>query len=247
MLACCLVELAEPAETQYDVHFKIGKIPVRIHPIFWLGAVLLGGALRGAGPAHVAMWVAAVTLSIVVHELGHALAAKAYGWSPRIVLHGLGGLAIYRPGQQSWLSRVAIAAAGPGAGFILGGVVVGIAVLTGHSVILPLVKLKIGTGPLLDGRLGLFVGMMTFINVFWGLVNLLPVQPLDGGHILAAILQKSRPRDGLTLSYQVSIGVAITVAVISLVTLGELFLAVMFGFLAYSAWSTLQQLRAAGY
>ncbi len=85
--------LAEPPPGQGDIHFRIFGIPVRVHPFFWLIAVLL--VIRGdPKPAQVLIWVAAMFVSILIHELGHAWLQRRYGGRPRIVLYGMGGLAI---------------------------------------------------------------------------------------------------------------------------------------------------------
>ena len=71
-------------------HFHVLGIPVRIEPFFWIAAVLLAYNLGDA--RLILMWVAVVLVSVLVHELGHAVALKAFGQSSVIVLHGFGGL-----------------------------------------------------------------------------------------------------------------------------------------------------------
>ena len=140
------MELAEPAHSNLDVHFRIGRIPGRVHWSFWLFTTLLGVVDPHASVVSVSLWIAAVFISIVVHELGHALAARAYGMAPRIVLYGMGGLAVFRPVRKSWISRVLIAAAGPGAGFLLAGLVVALGVALGYSVRLDPLNFRVGDG-----------------------------------------------------------------------------------------------------
>lgn len=240
--------LAEPQSTKFDVHFKIGKIPVRVHPLFWVISLAFGAwAVRGAG-IHIfvgmALWTAAVFVSILVHELGHALTAKAHGWPPRIVLHSMGGLAIYTPTRQTRKARILIDFMGPGAGFILGGIIVAAVLISGHSLeLIPGVGPRLGSGPdfrLGGGRLELFILFMLYVNIFWGLLNLMPVQPLDGGHICQAILEKHRPRDAWALSLKIGIGVSAALAIAALGWRGDIYLAVMFGFLGYNNYQMLQ-------
>ena len=108
--------LNEPPRSQYDLNFSLLGIPVRVHPLFWLVAVLLG--IRGnEDPVPILIWVGVVFVSILVHELGHALTARWYGWEPWITLHSFGGLASYRPTFHDPTSRIVITLAGPGAGF----------------------------------------------------------------------------------------------------------------------------------
>src|SRR4051812_19701946 len=98
---------------------KIGSIPVRIRGQFLLMAVLLGMTERD--PAKLAIWVAIVVVSIVIHELGHALVGKAFGLQPRIELYGMGGVTFFDGGDRqniSTVKSVAISVAGAFAGFL---------------------------------------------------------------------------------------------------------------------------------
>ena len=248
--------LSEPNPTKFDVHFRVGKIPVRIHPMFWLLTLILGAVTaQGQPPAvmvtTILLWVAAVFISILVHELGHALTAKAYGYPPRIILHGMGGLAAFVPDRRlTRRAKILIDFMGPGAGFILGGVILAAILLTGHSVAIPGLPIEIGNGESFTaggGRLELFVMFMLYVNIFWGLLNLAPILPLDGGHITQAVIQKYRPRDGLRLSIQVSIVFAGVVAVAALFAWNSLFMAMLFGMLGFNNFQLLQQLKAQGY
>jgi Zn-dependent protease len=117
------VLLGEPARTEYDWNFQLLGIPIRVSPWFWALAALLGLQATSNDFPLLLMWVLAVLLSIVVHELGHSLCFRYYRIHSHIVLYHFGGLAIpdsfqasmgyggrSRPGQQ-----LAIAAAGPAA------------------------------------------------------------------------------------------------------------------------------------
>jgi Zn-dependent protease len=241
------VLLAEPASTKWDLSFSVRDIPVRIHPLFWVVTLILGAVVPGATVITVVLWVSAVFVSILVHELGHAFIARAHGWPPRVTLYGMGGLAAYNPTRHTISSRIFIAFAGPGAGFVLGGLILAGILLTGHSVTLPALPIEIGSGPPMAGRLGLFVNYMLFVNIFWGLINLAPIQPLDGGTIATAVIEKFRPRHALRLSMQVSVGAAVALAVIGLIIYRSPFIVVMFAMLGYNSWQMLQQIKAQGY
>ena len=158
-----------------------------MHWSFWLFTTLLG-VVDPASVVSVSLWIAAVFISIVVHELGPALAARAYGMALGSSLrHGRAGR--ISTGAQE-LGLVLIAAAGPGPGFLLAGLVVALGVALGYSVRLDPLNFRVGDGTLIDGRMGLFVRDLLFVNVFWGILNLLPIQPLDEGDITAAILAR---------------------------------------------------------
>jgi stage IV sporulation protein FB len=180
------------SETPYDLRFRLLGIPVRVHPIFWLISAMLGWEPNNL-PLVVA-WVGCVFVSILVHEYGHGLTAKAFGSSPSIVLWGLGGLCYSQSERQTPLQRLAIVAMGPGAGFILCAVVMlGASLLFGVSPREHLETvaelLRIGSGsPTLDAKLRSEMALnvyrnLVWINMMWGLVNLLPIWPLDGGRI----------------------------------------------------------------
>ena len=112
--------LGEPPRTQADLNFSLLGIPVRVHPLFWLVALLLGRNLGDAGS--VLSWIVAVFLSILIHELGHAAVMRAYGFHPWITLYGFGGLASYDHGNayrskgSQPLGQILICLAGPAAG-----------------------------------------------------------------------------------------------------------------------------------
>ena len=114
------VPFADPAPTQADLHFRLFGIPVRIHPFFWVIAVILGQ--HSPKPADLLVWVAAMLLSIIVHEMGHAVMQQYWGGRPRIVLYGFGGLASAEGVRLTPWRQVAISLAGPAAGFVLAGI-----------------------------------------------------------------------------------------------------------------------------
>lgn len=195
--------LGNAAPTPFDLRFPVFGIPVRVHPLFWaLAAIItwhpddLNTTLLG---------VACVFVSILIHELGHALFALHYGWPPEIVLYVFGGYATYSPGWGHTTGRkVTISFAGPGAGFILYGVIWLIEWLVIHFRLVPFDA---------ESRyLWQFFGFMKYINLWWGLMNLLPVYPLDGGQISRELFTHWRPRDGLEMSLKLSLLVGGAVA-----------------------------------
>jgi Zn-dependent protease len=231
--------LAEPQPTQADLHFHIFGIPVRVHPFFWVVAFLLG--MRDSDPVSVLIWVAAVFISILVHELGHAFAARAHGWPPRITLYSFGGFATYSPTYHTPRSQILISAAGPAAGFALAAAVMLALHLSGHKVDLVTSGLLIYVDftPFTAQHVNHFVFDLLQINILWGLVNLLPVYPLDGGHIARELLLLANASTGIKQSLWLSVVTAAGLAVYA-VTQGELFITLMFGMLAYGSYTTLR-------
>lgn len=111
---------SDASPTPYDLRFELFGFPVRIHPGFWLISVILGMNLP---PRLLPAWVAAVVVSILVHELGHAVLQRRFGGRPWIVLYTFGGYSATNTVDRVWWKNVLIALAGPFAGFALWGVV----------------------------------------------------------------------------------------------------------------------------
>lgn len=194
--------------TPYDLRFRLFGIPVAVSPWFWLAALVTGWQPDSRDHLDLfVIWVVCFFVSILVHEMGHALTALACGWPPQVYLYGFGGLAVYRPTSGHTTGRsVLISFAGPGAGFLLYGLI--------HVI----TRLLVASGRLqmLDNawllRLVAFLDDMEFINWYWGLVNLLPVLPLDGGRISEAIFRRVRPWDGARLAAMLGVIVGAGVA-----------------------------------
>ena len=223
-------------------------IPVRIHWMFWLMALVLGSNSEGA--KELLIWVAALLVSILVHELGHAAVMRMYGLQPSITLYGMGGVTTHNWAQPFGvrpvlgpLEQIAVSLAGPMAGFLLAGAVCGGIVLSGHRLLvhfgLPyginVIPLEIGSLLLTD-----LIRQILFISIFWGLVNLMPVYPLDGGQIARELLMLVNPRDGFRQSLMLSTMVGVLLALVGWVLWQSMFAAFLFGFLAYQSFAMLQ-------
>ncbi|MDP6445504.1 MAG: hypothetical protein QF805_17015, partial [Pirellulaceae bacterium] len=236
--------LSEPPRTQADLLFQIGGIPVRVSPFFWLVALLLGDTSSGA---NFVIWIASVFISILIHELGHAVLMRRYGFAPRIVLHHMGGLAI--PDQKTsggvksgpW-TQIIISLAGPAAGLALG------------AIVFVLAKQQDFTWrwepPFISARheadhLAVVVGDLLYINVLWSIVNLFPVHPLDGGQVARELLLMHNTRQGIVRSFYLSIGTAAAVA-IGFVAVGQWTAALLFFVLGALNVVNLRQFRQFG-
>lgn len=246
--------IGEPPPTQADLHFRLFGIPIRVHPFFWIVSLLL---VMGQGdkldPADALIWVAVVFVSILVHELGHAFTMRRYGGRPRITLYSLGGLASCDDCDRSPSRQIIISLAGPVAGFLLAAALVVLLNVTGHTAGIALssdgvesgtvpVGLILVTGyfePLTSHIANLLVFYLLWVNVAWGLVNLLPIYPLDGGRIARELFTLRQPRRGIVRSLWLSIAAAGLMAVYGLY-LQSFFILLMFGLLAYSNYQALQ-------
>lgn len=157
--------------------FSLFRIPVSIRGSFLLIAALLG--FRLGDPVFIAAWVALVFFSILIHELGHALVARSLGAEVEIELNGVGGLTRWNVPKDEFGPgrRALVAASGSAVGVAFGGLVWLVASQFG-----PYDRL---TAFVLDN--------LIFVNLFWGLLNWLPIRPLDGGHLLISLLEKIAP------------------------------------------------------
>ena len=252
----------EPQRTDYDVNFQVMDFPVRVHPLFWLVALILGASgvwtdqgevLPNAGMMLVS-WVSVMFVSILVHELGHSMVMRHFAQSSHIVLYMLGGLSIpdgsfnsfSRPRRHTRLNDILISLAGPGAGFLLAGLTVLLIYAIGGRF-----QIEIRNFPLFfyaefpeetSLALRVFVTDLLFVNVFWGLVNLLPVFPLDGGQVSRNLFEQMDPGNGLVRSLWLSITTAVGIAIVSWVYLHGRLMPLMFISLAASNYMTLQQI-----
>ena len=243
--------LTEPNPTAYDLHFKVLGIPVRVHPLFWLISFLMG--FHPDDPKQAFLWMAVVFLSILLHEMGHALLIRYFGWSPSVVLYSFGGLAVYnspysptfqpytgqRPRQTPW-SQILISFAGPLAGFIVAGLVLAVLLLTGTSSIIVLgdAVIRLPGEPLPNFYMNLFVYYLLYVNIFWGLVNLLPIYPLDGGQISRELFLMADGESGLRHSLMLSLVCAIGIAVLGFMWEYR-FIPILFALLAFSNFQQL--------
>ncbi len=180
------------------MRFSLFGIPVEIQMSFWLIAALLDidTVLRGQHKFLILVWVAVVFFSIMIHELGHALAMMRHGMRPEITLHMLGGLtSSHGMNRLTRRQRIFVSFAGPLAGFALAALVF-LVTIVAPSLVAPL--------PADAGKVSLVVQaavlQLLWVNFGWGIINLIPVLPLDGGHILEDILGPTRTRITATLS-----------------------------------------------
>ncbi len=251
--------LMEPRPTDYDLSFRIGRVPVRVHPMFWVVSAIMGLA-PGSPPDGrlLVLWIGAVFVSILIHELGHVWAMHRFGEAGRIVLYGFGGLAI-SDGAGRWGRRrtpreqVIISLAGPGAGFVFIGVVLGAFYAAGGRFAMEFGLPHIIGFERIDPppNTGYYFLVMMLdlwhVNFYWGLVNLLPIYPLDGGQVSRELFSLHAPHAGILRSLVLSTMVAGLLAVVCLVQFDRRFLAFFFGILALNNYFALRQLYGGGF
>ena len=243
--------LGEPARTPADLHFRLFGIPVRVHPFFWIVSLLLGMGGGPADPVNSLIFVAVVFVSVLVHEFGHALMQRYYGGHPWITLYGLGGLASCDDCDRSPGAQILILLAGPGAGFLLAGLVVAFLASLGRVAGFDLDLMPVQWTPFdlpyyqANNKLSPqdeLIWDLLLVNILWGLINLLPVYPLDGGQIAREVFTLRAARAGIIRSLQLSIATAAVVACYALLQ-KQVYVGLMFGFLAYGSFRALSEYR----
>jgi len=238
--------LDEPPPSQGDLRFSLLGVPVRVSPLFWIVSVMLGLGATGGQVTAIAIWTGAAFVSILVHEMGHALAAKSYGWPPSVMLHGLGGLTMYRPTYHDARSRIAITLAGPMAGFALAALTILALQASGHDVTLTWSRYSLVDFDRLPYRAAnILVVFLLYINIFWGLINLLPVLPLDGGQIARELIGLVTHDGGVRQALWLSIAMAVVVGVFAWLYV-DTYLGLLFGYLAYQNYATLSTFGSSG-
>jgi len=248
------MNLAEPQPTPADLHFELAGIGVRVSPWFWLGSALFGWRAcqwlaegdQRALVQYLLIWIGVVFVSLLVHEFGHALAYRNFGQPAHVVLYHFGGLAIptiwgrrhLRPFQ-----RLLVSAAGPLAQLCFAAMIIAGLKFAGLVVPFPI--------PAIGERLGFYEGapfaspfalavfaFLLEVNVFWPLLNLVPVPPLDGGQIVREGLFAAGVNDAARVAGWIGIVAGGAVAWWGF-TGNQEFLGIMFAMLAISCFQNL--------
>ncbi|HEY8039296.1 MAG TPA: hypothetical protein VIF15_05855, partial [Polyangiaceae bacterium] len=196
---------------------------------FFLIAVVFGAA-AGADLLRIGTWAAIVFVSVMLHELGHAMMGMAFGLEPRIDLHGMGGTTSWStPRALSTARRIAISLAGPGAGFVVAAIV----------------RFGLGPGLFPPTPLGDFVyENLLFVNFVWGLVNLVPMLPLDGGNVMMQSLNALTHGRGERPARVVSIVVAALAVPAGWFLMGNWWISLLAASFVATNWRGLQDLAA---
>jgi Zn-dependent protease len=160
------------------------KIPVKISPFFFLTAAFIGwmnSSELKQTLVFTLIWVGVIFISILFHEYGHALTARYFGQKPRIHLVAFGGLT-YPEGKRlrGWREFLVVLN-GPLFGFCL----------------FLLALFVLSTGYFKNPLVLATFKIMAWVNLFWTLVNLLPIMPLDGGQLLRVIFESIFGAKGL--------------------------------------------------
>lgn len=154
----------------------------------------------GLQPVSVILWLVAAVLSIIIHELGHAIVAERVGGHvEKITLYAMGGLTMWRGPTGGW-RRFVVALAGSTVEIAVGLIMFAFAkagwfgAATDFVVETPW-KVYLGDAELLS-PVAFFFAAFIWISIVWGAVNLLPIGGLDGSTLLSEALEKLLPGRG---------------------------------------------------
>lgn len=216
-----------------------GRIPLYVEP-----SALLLPILLWMGFSFSLVWFFAallvVVVSVVLHELGHGVAAVATNMRDvRIALTGLGGYCTVDEAARPW-QRVVVTACGPLVTFFLAGLGwLSLQIILAYSPDL----LFTDAGP---SRLNIVLSLIWNINLFLGIYNMLPIYPMDGGQILLFVQRSCGLRMHLAARNTLIVSVVAVVGV--LIALHHLqmdgtFIILLLGSNLYTAFTTLGSKR----
>jgi Zn-dependent protease len=206
--------------------FSLLGVPVTVHWSFVLVAFF--GIQNYESVLEIAAWTGAVFTAVLLHESGHAFTARAYGASDvAVTVFALGGYTTWVPRPlMGHGKRFVVSAAGSAVGIAVGLVIWWLAYQ--------------GTfGGLPDWALAFF-DTFILVALFWGVLNWIPLLPLDGGHMMNHALAIVWPKQAGTVALGVStvVGVGLIGAALYY---DQSFLAVFLIFILVSGWRSRPQ------
>jgi Zn-dependent protease len=216
-------------------HFRIFGIPIRVEPFFFIVVALFGINLEPLWT--VFAFVAVAFVSVLVHELGHAVTYRLLGQRSAIVLHGFGGFTVPAGGGRQVLSKpksVMVSISGALTQLILLGIPFRL-----------LANSDMGTEEhirwFFDGGFSWWpiASLMATVSIWWALFNLLPIRPLDGGHVAETLF-------GFQAACKLSIGASIVAAFIGFRLGFGLIVLMYFGLFAFLNFRDLREDQQTG-
>lgn len=206
---------------------SIGPISIFVEPSFLvlLGLFVVLDLDRKIPLRLALLWIPVVFLSVLLHELGHALMISLFKHGPStITLSGFGGVTRNQRTSRPW-QDILISLAGP---LVSIGIALAAALLFRESAF-------IRRDPMLAAMLPILV----WANRSWAIFNLLPIYPLDGGQVIRNFfLMITSPQRSFALSSVTSIILGVGLAILALV-MRQIFVAVIAAMLVmqnYREW-----------
>ena len=184
----------------------------------------IGGGLHASNSSDILLvlvFVFAGFLSIMIHELGHALTIQRYGLPAAITLQAFGGYASFPVGKLDRKQSFVVTAAGPALQFVFGVLLI---------ILAPNLSIP-------EGSLFLpFLRDLIWVSIAWSILNCLPVYPMDGGQMMAAILGPMKQH----YVHLISSIVAVAVGIAGYLYLGTILLPIFMALFAWQNWQSYQ-------
>ena len=192
--------LDAPRATRFDLCWRVGGVPFRITPLFWFSCALLGlrycADPEGGSLGYFLFWMVASCGSVLLHELGHLLVGRLFGMQAETILYGLGGMTTGVEALGCRWQRLLVLLAGPAVQLLFVSLLWGITWLP-----FPQVFRDWGWQALIAN--GLFI--LLWINLYWAILNVIPLWPLDGGRVACEIGEAIFGPKGRSLGLSLSI------------------------------------------
>ena len=215
-----------------DYSWKLGRlcgIDIRLHWTFlivpaWVASTSLAAGAGLASAVNATFFILAIFSCVLLHEIGHALAARRYGIATRdITLLPIGGLARLEGMTQSPRQELIIALAGPAVNVAIAGALwLGLLLCANMTLPFSLAPLVVS-----------FAARLLAVNLSLAAFNLLPAFPMDGGRVLRAVLASFISYERATqIAARMGQGLAVCLAVLGLFGNLNLLLIALFVFLA---------------
>lgn len=207
---------------------SVGKTTVDVEVSFlFICALFVFSDIQTMAVQYALLWVPVLFISVILHELAHAGSSAMFGYgASRIVLAGLGGYTVNAARKKPWHDTV-ISFAGPLASF---------AIAFGASMIHPN-----------DRFLSALLPLLAQANIFWGIFNLVPVSPLDGGHVVRNFLRIFlRERTAFVVAVWIAFVAGILVIAVALYVRWFI-LAFLIGWYVWMNWQQWRYFRTHGY
>jgi Zn-dependent protease len=224
--------------------FSIAGNDIFVTPFFLLliGIFSFMGLQAGSGAtalANVVVWAPVLFIGVLLHELGHAFAMQKFGYgASTIILHGFGGVTINRRRRNSPPGKsIAISLAGPAASLLLGLTFIGLMYSLGYTPDWPGAYMR-------QGEIGVaLLNTMAGINIFWAVFNMIPINPMDGGHVVLHAMRGILDDQRKAVRYSAMSSLALIVLFVPLgIFFADPFLLVIFAAIfAYQNWQILKQ------
>ncbi|GAB4184563.1 MAG: hypothetical protein Tsb0015_00680 [Simkaniaceae bacterium] len=202
-----------------------GNIPLSISPFFWLVAALIGFVYT-QNFIGTLIWIAIIFISVLFHEYGHALTSLFFGQRPRIALVPFGGVTYPEGPRIKLWKEFLVVFNGPLFGFIL------------YLLATLLLQIPVLNQPILFQS----IKSLQLINLFWTILNLLPIMPMDGGHLLRIVLESFFGVKGLKYTLMTSLVISLVFS-LAFFLVGAFLVGAIFFLFAYQNFETWRRMR----